>query len=78
MDLCRDKKVVSVFVRFRAPLQLEKQRKPKSVYCLQEAIFTEAEFYTFFGTLDVKKKSTKCFEKTIELLHKDNDYHGMI
>jgi hypothetical protein len=38
--------------------------------------FTEAEFYTFFGTLEsIEKEIFKMFfEKTIELLNKDENY----
>lgn len=56
---------------------LENGEKPKSVYLFAKLNgFTEAEFYTFFGTLEsVEKEIYKMFfEKTVELLHKDKNY----
>jgi len=56
---------------------LEKGEKPKSVYHFaKENDFTEAEFYTFFGTLEgLEKEIFKLFfMNTIDLLHKNTDY----
>lgn len=56
---------------------LEKGEKPKSVYHFaKENDFTEAEFYTFFGTLEgLEKEIFKLFfTNTLDLLHKNTDY----
>jgi Tetracyclin repressor-like, C-terminal domain len=56
---------------------LEKGNKPKSVYHFaKENDFTEAEFYTFFGTLEGLEKEIfrLFFVNTIDLLHKNTDY----
>ena len=56
---------------------LEKGQKPKSVYhFVKENDFTEAEFYTFFGTLEGLEKEIfrLFFANTIDLLHKNSDY----
>lgn len=56
---------------------LEKGEKPKSVYHFaKENDFTEAEFYTFFGTLEgLEKEIFKLFfTNTIDLLNKNTDY----
>jgi len=56
---------------------LEKGQKPKSVYhFVKENDFTEAEFYTFFGTLEGLEKEIfrLFFINTVELLHKNTDY----
>ncbi|MEO8238368.1 MAG: TetR family transcriptional regulator C-terminal domain-containing protein [Flavobacterium sp.] len=56
---------------------LEKEEKPKSVYHFaKENDFTEAEFYTFFGTLEgLEKEIFKLFfTNTVDLLHKNTDY----
>ncbi|MEP7094607.1 MAG: TetR family transcriptional regulator C-terminal domain-containing protein [Flavobacterium sp.] len=56
---------------------LEKGEKPKSVYHFaKENDFTEAEFYTFFGTLEgLEKEIFKLFfTNTVDLLHKNTDY----
>ena len=56
---------------------LEKGEKPKSAYHFaKENDFTEAEFYTFFGTLEgLEKEIFKLFfTNTIDLLHKNTDY----
>jgi hypothetical protein len=56
---------------------LEKGEKPKSIYHFaKENDFTEAEFYTFFGTLEgLEKEIFKLFfTNTIDLLHKNTDY----
>lgn len=56
---------------------LEKGQKPKSVYHFaKENDFTEAEFYTFFGTLEGLEKEIfrLFFVNTVDLLHKNADY----
>lgn len=56
---------------------LEKGEKPKSVYHFaKENDFTEAEFYTFFGTLEgLEKEIFKLFfTNTVDLLNKNTDY----
>ena len=56
---------------------LEKGQKPKSVYHFaKENDFTEAEFYTFFGTLEGLEKEIfrLFFANTIDLLHRNSDY----
>ncbi|PAM94018.1 heat-shock protein [Flavobacterium sp. IR1] len=56
---------------------LEKGQKPKSVYHFaNEHDFTEAEFYTFFGTLEGLEKEIfrLFFANTIDLLHQNSDY----
>lgn len=56
---------------------LEKGEKPKSVYHFaKENDFAEAEFYTFFGTLEgLEKEIFKLFfTNTVDLLHKNTDY----
>lgn len=56
---------------------LEKGQKPKSVYhFVKENDFTEAEFYSFFGTLEgLEKEIFRLFlVNTIDLLHKNSDY----
>ncbi|MNX12195.1 hypothetical protein D3C86_419690 [compost metagenome] len=56
---------------------LEKGQKPKSVYHFaKENDFTEAEFYTFFGTLEGLEKEIfrLFFVNTIDVLHKNSDY----
>jgi len=56
---------------------LEKGHKPKSVYhFVKENDFTEAEFYTFFGTLEGLEKEIfrLFFENTVNLLHQTEDY----
>jgi len=58
---------------------LEHNEKPKSVFHFSKANgFTEAEFYTFFGTLESIEKEifNVFFEKTIELLQKDDNYES--
>ena len=56
---------------------LEKGEKPKSVYHFaKENDFNEAEFYTFFGTLEGLEKEIfrLFFTNTVDLLHKNTDY----
>ncbi|RKR11222.1 AcrR family transcriptional regulator [Flavobacterium sp. 90] len=56
---------------------LEKGQKPKSVYHFaKENDFTEAEFYSFFGTLEgLEKEIFRLFlVNTLDLLHKNADY----
>jgi len=56
---------------------LEKGEKPKSIYLFaKHNHFTEAEFYTFFGTLEsLEKEIFKLFfENSVNLLHQHPDY----
>ncbi|CAD0005125.1 TetR family transcriptional regulator C-terminal domain-containing protein [Flavobacterium salmonis] len=56
---------------------LEKGEKPKSVYLFaKHNHFTEAEFYTFFGTLESLEKEIfrLFFENSFNLLHQHEDY----
>jgi len=72
--ITRDK-IVSMYMNYA----LENNDKPKSVYHFTKLNnFSEAEFYNFFGTLEsVEKEIFKIFlEKTVELLHKDQDYES--
>ncbi|MFQ3174260.1 MAG: hypothetical protein ACI8W0_001375, partial [Flavobacterium sp.] len=65
--------IVSMYMNYT----LENDDTPKSVYLFAKLNdFTEAEFYTFFGTLEsIEKEIYKMFfEKTVELLHKDDNY----
>lgn len=65
--------IVSMFMNYT----LEHDEKPKSVYQFAKLNgFSEAEFYSFFGTLEsIEKEIFNLFlEKTIELLQKDKDY----
>jgi len=67
--------IVSMYMNYT----LEHGEKPKSVFLFSKMNgFTEAEFYTFFGTLDSIEKEifNMFFEKTIELLQKDDNYEG--
>ncbi len=66
-------KIVSMYMKYR----LENNDKPKSVYLFTKTNgFDEAEFYTFFGTIEsVEKEIFKMFlEKTVELIQKDPSY----
>ncbi len=68
-------KIVSMYMDYT----LEHNEKPKSVFHFgKENNFTEAEFYTFFGTLESIEKEifNMFFEKTVELLYKDENYQG--
>jgi len=56
---------------------LEKGEKPKSVYLFaKHNHFTEAEFYTFFGTLEsLEKEIFKLFfDNSVNLLHQHPEY----
>jgi len=56
---------------------LEKGQKPKSVYHFaKENDFTEAEFYSFFGTLEGLEKEIfrMFFSNAVDLLHKNTEY----
>ncbi|RZJ54071.1 MAG: TetR/AcrR family transcriptional regulator [Flavobacterium sp.] len=56
---------------------LETGKKPSSVYhFVKGKDFTEAEFYTFFGTLEGLEKEIfrLFFANTVDLLHKNTDY----
>lgn len=66
-------KIVSMYMNYT----LEHNEKPKSVFQFTKINdFTEAEFYTYFGTLEIIEKEifNMFFDKTIELLHKNADY----
>lgn len=67
--------IVSMYMDYT----LEHNEKPKSVFHFSKVNgFTEAEFYTFFGTLESIEKEifNIFFEKTIELLQKDDNYES--
>jgi len=56
---------------------LDKGQKPKSVYHFaKENDFTEAEFYSFFGTLESLEKEIfrLFFQNTVNLLHQNEEY----
>lgn len=66
-------KIVSMYMNYT----LEYNEKPKSVFHFTKINdFTEAEFYTYFGTLEIIEKEifNMFFDKTIELLNKNADY----
>lgn len=66
-------KIVSMYMNYT----LEYNEKPKSVFHFTKINdFTEAEFYTYFGTLEIIEKEifNMFFDKTIELLNKNTDY----
>lgn len=66
-------KIVSMYMNYT----LEHNEKPKSVFHFTKINdFTEAEFYTYFGTLEIIEKEifNMFFDKTIELLNKNADY----
>lgn len=66
-------KIVSLYMNY----VLDNNEKPKSVYHFAKMNdFTEAEFYSFFGTIEsIEKEIFKMFlEKTLELLNKNKEY----
>jgi hypothetical protein len=68
-------KIISAYMNYT----LEHNKKPSSVYLFaKENGFTEAEFYTFFGTLEsIEKEIYKLFlENTVALIQKDPNYEG--
>lgn len=68
-------KIVSMYMNYR----LENSHKPKSVYQFaKDNGFDEAEFYSFFGTLEKVEKEVYSlfFAKTIELIEKDPAYES--
>lgn len=68
-------KIVSMYMNYR----LENPHKPKSVYQFaKDNGFDEAEFYSFFGTLEKVEKEvyTLFYVKTIELIEKDPAYEN--
>lgn len=68
-------KIVSMYMNYT----LEHNEKPKSVFHFTKINdFTEAEFYTYFGTLEIIEKEifNMFFDKTIELLNKNADYEA--
>ncbi|PWA09572.1 TetR family transcriptional regulator C-terminal domain-containing protein [Flavobacterium laiguense] len=67
--------IVSMYMNYT----LEHNEKPKSVFHFAKVNdFTEAEFYTFFGTLESIEKEifNIFFDKTIALLQKDVNYES--
>lgn len=67
--------IVSMYMSY----MLEQNEKSKSVFQFSKMNgFTESEFYTFFGTLESIEKEifNIFFEKTIELLQKDDNYES--
>ena len=67
--------IVSMYMNYT----LENNEKPKSVFHFSKVNgFTESEFYTFFGTLESIEKEifNIFFDKTIELLQKDDNYES--
>jgi hypothetical protein len=67
--------IVSMYMNYI----LEYNEKPKSVFQFSKVNgFTESEFYTFFGTLESIEKDifSIFFDKTIELLRKDDNYES--
>lgn len=65
--------IVSMYMNYT----LEHNEKPKSVFDFSKANgFTESEMYPFFGTLGSIEKEifNIFFDKTIELLQKDDNY----
>jgi hypothetical protein len=68
-------KIVTYYMNY----VLEFNEKPKSVFLFSKLNdFTETEFYSFFGTLESIEKEifNIFFEKTIELLQKDDSYES--
>ncbi len=68
-------KIVSMYM----DSTLEHNAKPASVYHFaKDNNFTEAEFYQFFGNLEIIEKVIfeMFFNKTIELLEKNSEYSG--
>lgn len=66
-------KIVSMYMNYT----LEYNEKPKSIFHFTKINdFTEAEFYTYFGNLEIIEKEifNMFFDKTIELLNKNADY----
>lgn len=66
-------KIVSLYMDYT----LNHDQKPSNIYQFTKKYdFTESEFYNFFGTLEVIEKEIfeMFFTKTIELLHKNEDY----
>ncbi|WP_269685378.1 TetR family transcriptional regulator C-terminal domain-containing protein [Flavobacterium lacustre] len=66
-------KIVSMYMNYT----LEHNEKPKSVFHFTKINdFTEAEFYIYFGNLEIIEKEifNMFFDKTIELLNKNTDY----
>ena len=68
-------KIVTMYMNYT----LEHNAKPTSVFHFAKANdFTEAEFYNFFGNLEIIEKEifNIFFNKTIELLDKNADYEN--
>jgi len=71
--LIDDDQIVSVYMNS----VLEKNEAPKNVYLFcKENNFEEADFYSFFSSLDAVKEAiwVKFFENTINTLHADASY----
>lgn len=67
--------IVSMYMNYT----LEHNKKPESVFHFSKVNdFTEAEFYTFFGTLESIEREifNIFFDKTITLLQKDDNYES--
>lgn len=74
-SLITREKIVSMYM----DSTLEHNAKPVSVYHFaKDNNFTEAEFYKFFGNLEIIEKVIfeMFFNKTIELLEKNTDYNS--
>lgn len=74
IEITKDK-IVSMYMDYI----LEHSEKPKSVYQFTKLNhFTESEFYTFFGNLEIIEKEifSIFFDKTIQLLEKDENYES--
>lgn len=72
--ITRDK-IVSMYMNYR----LENTDNPKSVYQFaKENGFEEAQFYSFFGTLEsIEKEIYKIFiQKTLDMIQKDTAYEN--
>lgn len=74
-QLIDDNQIVSLYMNS----VLEKNEAPKNVYLFcKENNFEEADFYSFFSSLDAVKEAiwVKFFENTINTLHADVNYAG--
>ncbi len=72
-EVLTKEKIVSLYMDYT----LEHNAKPTNIYHFaKKNDFTEAEFYTFFGNLEIIEKEIfeQFFTKTIELLDKNDEY----
>jgi Tetracyclin repressor-like, C-terminal domain len=72
-EVLTKEKIVSLYMDYT----LEHNAKPTNIYLFSKKNeFSEAEFYTFFGNLEVIEKEIfeMFFTKTIELLDKNDEY----